>query len=380
MEVILKLIIRKSKNMFEIINSDWVRFILIVVFPLLAGVVGCIAGWRSLKNNVHENKIKEINLLLDKSKSGNRNAFLEFGKVYKDFKSEETEIEAEVINEKYREMKKSWTDYFRDPNRRHLRYIDIKTKKAKKWSMEHLYFIILPSNGQRFSGDDKKGVLNEIAINNYDYFVEYLFEIATNSNSIFLSISAAHAISIITNYEAYQSNPSLYISHEKSFEYDIPEFKKLKEWWGEKGSIQKKYKCPFGAILTNNSNYYHYDFGSENETRLKNLKEILSEYPRLSRTRAELAYLILDGKETYDEVKANALKSIEESETEPLPYLLLAYVAKEKNEDDNYRYWIKILKEKFAPKDILSCLNQKKFYKNNFLNSFPLQNIKKDRD
>jgi len=371
----------KMDNIIEVLNSDRWLFVLIVIIPLIAGIAGSIVGYKTIKGNVHESKFKEIKLLLDKAKGGNHNALLEFRTLYKVFKSEEKEKESEAINEKVREMRKAWIDYVRDPNKSQLRLLDTETRNLKVWSVEHLYNIIQPSKGLSFRGEDKIAALNEIAINKYYYFIEYLYNIATSGNSIFLSISAARTISLITDNAPYKPNPSFYISPEESFEHDIPEFKKLREWWSAEGVNRGDYKCPFGEVLKVNRDYYQYHMlnPEEKNIKLEQFKAVLSKYPRLSKTRAVMAYLILGGKESFDEVKTNALKSIKDCETEPLPYLLLAFVAMSERKTDQYQYWIKILKEKVNYNSILESLilYQEKLKRNNFMNSFPYK--KSDR-
>lgn len=353
----------------EVILSDKGLFALIVLIPIIMGGVSAYVGWNTLTERLHNQKWTEINLLLDKSKK-NRTAYHDFGEKYEVFKSEETVLESEMINQRIINLRDQWSDFLREPKYRQIRWIDLESGKSKKWSMEQLYYVILPSNGQRYSGLDKISVLNEIAIRKDECFVGYLYELASTSKSILIATYAARAISIITNNDPYKPDPMFYVSAEHFLENDIPEFKQLTKWWKDRGERELRYRCPFDEVLANSRDKY---IDGIDTVQLDNLKEILNTFPRLARTRAIIAYLDLNEVSSFSKVKNNAVLALEDSSTEPLPFLLLAYMAKVEGDDEKFKYWVNLLIGNVNPSDIMACLLNEKFRKNNFINVFPYE-------
>lgn len=352
-------------------------FIVVGAFLVLVGTVGSIkirTVEKKEQNRITENQTQElqktrenqkkaahIKTLIDKVKNGSRSAYEELDRI-SDVYPDLTEEQYEPIENAYFSFRKIFGNHVREKS--NIRLIDLDTKKTKKWSSEYLYYIFKFSNRAGIDEDARIAAVNEAGRMKCEYLTQELYNIAVHDEKLFLGISAAHAICKITDYAPYRNrNRFQSRSSEKEFLSDIPKFDRLTRWWKEKGSQQKRYMCPFGELITNDRNYFYYgeshpessDFQTA-EQRLGYLKEILPEYPKLSRTRAEMAYLLLGDEATFLEVKSNALQSLEESDSEPLPSLLLAYISFVTKDGDNCKKWISKAIESSRKENILVCL------------------------
>lgn len=358
--------------MFSISTWSTIFNIILVTgaFFVLIGTVGSIFTTNEIKK-VEKREIQEtkedqkkaahIKQLIDKVKNGSRSAYEELDKLNEIYPNL-TKEQYEPVENAYFSFRKIFENHVREKS--NTRLIDLDTKKTKKWSLEYLYYIFKFSNRAGIDEDARIAAVNEAGRIKSEYLIQELYNIAVDDEKIFLGISAGQAICKITDYAPYKNKNRFQTRlPEKDFLYDIPKFDKLKRWWEEKGSQQINYMCPFDKLITNDRNYFYYgenhpessDFKTS-EQRLGYLKKILSKYPKLSRTRAEMAYLLLGDKTTFPEVEKNALQSLKESDSEPLSTLLLAYISFITKDNDNFEKWISKAIESSREKDILSCL------------------------
>ncbi|MBU0612156.1 hypothetical protein KKB58_01895, partial [Patescibacteria group bacterium] len=261
----------------------------------------------ALQETKEDQKIAaHIKKLIDKVKNGSRSAYEELDNISEVYPNL-TEEQYEPIENAYFSFVKIFENHIRDKSNVRLNGLD-----TQKWSSECLYYIFNFSNRLGIDEDARIAAVNEAGKMKSEYLTQALYNIAVHDEKIFLGISAGQAICKITDYAPYRNiNRFHSMQPEKEFLYDIPKFDKLTRWWKEKGSQQKHYMCPFGELITDNKNYFFYgeshpessDFKTS-EQRLGYLKEVLAEYPKLSRTRAEMAYLILGDETTFPEVKS----------------------------------------------------------------------------
>lgn len=284
-------------------------------------------------------KQKEFNELLNQIQIfslGARNGSIDdFRKFYAFAEIENLDLELiNIWSKEYDRLRKVWESELEKVNFYRL-YLNPETKERRNWSIEYLYGGIsnLGTNKSwAYNNKDFIAYFKEIEVTKSKYFVETLYKIATEGKNINYSIIAAKTLCSITEFEPYpyQSFKNSY----KQLLIDIPEFVNLKKWWEKEGSKIKLYTCPLDIIVDYNRNYYAYDrsFEGTDVEKLKALNAIINDYPLLSRTKAEIAYLKLDGPSTYSEVEKLANESIAGTDMEPLPYLLIAYIALKQND------------------------------------------------
>lgn len=368
--------------MIEIIKAYLPLFILTVILPILVGGVGAYVGWDSLRTKLEENKLKErtlhIRQLIEKTKNGDRSAYKKLNKIHETHQ-DITNEEAAIIEVAYDTFHRMVEAHLREKSK--LTLIKLETKKPKKWSLEYLYFLITYDNDM----DSRFAAINYIGKNKHEYLVQALYQLAINNNkNILLSVSACQAICMITNYAPYEKKYGVKTSPEKRISYDSPNFLKLKEWWEKEGKNNEKYTCPLGDLIDNDRNYYFYHRKTvvDSEKRLEDIKKILSTYPQLARTRAEMAYLLLGKENTFEEVEQNALEALKGTDAEVLPYLLFAYVAWKKNQPANVNKWISSAYEMVGVESLLTCvrINEKFHILFNIVAEFCFEKHKKHKN
>lgn len=296
---------------------------------------------QEITNNLHieYTKQKEFNELLNKiqvlslgAKNGSRKDFESFDSLVE---GDKLDSELHHIWEKeYSYLQKLWEGELENVNYYRLMY-DTKTGETRKWSQEYLYMGISSlwtNRSWAYNNKDYTAYFKEIEANNSRYFIETLYKIATEGKNISYSILAAKTLCSIIEFEPYTSYQ--FASSYKQLLNDIPQFKKMKEWWDKSGSKNANYKCPFDKIVENDRNYYSYDRGHEDKDmeRLEFLTESIKNYPNLFRSKAEIAYIKLNGQQTYAEVERLANEAIVGTDMEPLPYLLLAFIGLKQND------------------------------------------------
>ena len=283
----------------------------------------------------------------------------------KDFESFYSLVEGDILNselhdiweKEYNYLRKQWEGELENVN--FYRLIDTKTGKSRKWSQEYLYMNISSlwtNRSWAFNNKDYAAYFKEIEINKLRYFVETLYKIATEGENISYSILAAKTLCSITDFEPYPSHQ--FANSDKQLLNDIPEFKKLREWWDKSGSKNTEYTCPLEKIVENDRNYYSYDRSYEGKDleRLKLLDESIKNYPNLSRSKAEIAYIKLNGLETYQEVERLANEAIIGTDMESLPYLLIAFIGLKQNDMNKLQSNLNLAKQSMNLENMITSI------------------------
>lgn len=298
---------------------------------------------QEITTNLHleYTKQKEFNKLLNQiqilslgSKNGSR----------KDFEKFYSLVEGDILNselhdiweKEYSSLRKLWEGELEKVNFYRLLY-DTKSGESRKWSQEYLYLGISSlwtNRSWAYNNKDYAAYFKEIEVNKSKYFVETLYKIATEGNNISYSILAARTLCDLTGFEPYPSHQ--FANSYKQLLNDIPQFKKMKEWWIKNGSQNTVYTCPFDKIVEKDRNYYSYDRSheGEDEKRLQFLNRVIVDYPNLYRSKAELAYIKLGDLKSYPEVELLAIDAISGTDMEPLPYLILSYIGLKQNNNE----------------------------------------------
>lgn len=270
--------------------------------------------------------IREISLLSLKVKNGSRKAYEKLMELQDKLSSDENY--QEYFSQETRNFHALWGEEAEKENL--LVYQIIETSERKKWSAEYLYCELANWNPIR-QKKDELAILNEIVQGNHNYFVNKLYKIATEDNDIYTSINAGKALCLLVKFEPYDSKGASF-AHPPlvQFKSDIINFRKLTLWWNQTGSKKLEYNCPFDKVKNSAGiDRFKFDCKSTEETisRIEELELLTKQFPRLARTKAELGYLILDDRSTFDKVSKLANEALEETNMETLPYLLLAYIA-----------------------------------------------------
>lgn len=312
--------------------------------------------------HVEYTKQKEFNELLNKIQVlslGAKNSSR------KDFESFYSLVEGDILNselhdiweKEYNYLRKQWEGELENVN--FYRLIDIKTGKSRKWSQEYLYRNISSlwtNRSWAFNNKDYAAYFKEIELNKLRYFVETLYRIATKGENISYSILAAKTLCLITDFEPYPSHQ--FANSDKQLLNDIPQFKKLGEWWDKSGSKNTEYTCPLEKIVENDRNYYSYDRSHEGKDmeRLKLLDESIKIYPNLFRSKAEIAYIKLNGQETYQEVERLANEAITGTDMESLPYLLIAFIGLKQNDINKLQSNLNLAKQSMNLENMITSI------------------------
>ncbi|WP_430817873.1 hypothetical protein [Carboxylicivirga sp. RSCT41] len=327
-------------HFFLIISSYPIRFFFMVFIPFAVGISTAYFGWTSLVERkqaevekVIQSRKDKINILIQETENGNKPSYIELINLPHSI-NELTDSERKMIEEGMIGARKMCEKSLRE--KAHLRLIKKSTGENMNWSVENLYYYTTRVNVFPNMDEAREAALSEIGVKGYNYLIEELYNIAVNDPNIFMSLMAVNSICKITNYAPYQNN-SRYVSPDKIMLSDVPRFEKLSDWWNNYGINNPSFRCPMKDIVSNNRNYYYYDRdnsldGINTEQRIEFLENILKEYPLLGRSKAELAYLEIVSNKDFNKARLLALDAIKITNTEPLPYLILAEIALRKND------------------------------------------------
>ena len=320
---------------------------------------------QEITTNLHleYTKQKEFNQLLNQiqilslgSKNGSRKDFEDF---YSLVEGDKLNSELHDIWEKeYNYLRKLWEGELEKVNFYRLLH-NTNTGETRRWSQEYLYLGISSlwtNRSWAYNNKDYADYFKELEVCKSKYFIETLYTIATEEKNISYSILAAKTLCTITAFEPYPSHQ--FANSYKQLLNDIPQFKKMKDWWAKSGSQNEQYKCPFDKIVENDRNYYSYDrshSGKDNE-RLKFLTNTINNFPNLFRTKAEIAYIKLKGSDTYPEVEKLANEAIVGTDMEPLPYLILSYIGLKQNDMSKLETNMKLAKLSMNQENMITSI------------------------
>lgn len=203
----------------------------------------------------------------------------------------------------------------------------IMTEKDKplKWSLESLSNHLRTNYGHNVT--TIHGAIGQIVHQKETRLIPQLMNLVNTHYQLEVSCYALKAVGELTDYEAYDGQQF----HRKKLITSDYDFRRIRQWWNQEGKPKYDNNLVDEGVLidSKNSSINEYRKDQEKEV-IKKYEDFLIRYPDAGLTLGKLAYLMID--KDNDKAEELALKSIDNSESEPTQFIVIAYLCAIKNE------------------------------------------------